>query len=755
MKFESLMAVRYIFKQKRHSLLTIISIFLALSLMTALFTGYYTLTCVLREVNYANNPYHVRIYDLTKEQAESIKSYDHIDTVEFKEFIAGNTQTDIMLKKGMKDFLTWFQQLLKDKELGFESVDYDRYDINMSLKNYDLIDDEARFNQLQLLCILYVFIIFIAMSLRMIIDTAFEISSKERERQFGMLESIGASPKQIVRIITLEGLMLCIVGVPLGLLGGIGSAWLAFRSVLSSGIAETFIAPALAKRTVTFHISPMYLALSAVTGLVWVLLSAYGTGMRVIKISPVQAITSGGGVVKKVRRRSLAGLIFGWKGKLASRNVRRQPKRFIITVLSLTLSLSLYSSVEVVVDNAQIATKKMIMMDTGSDEGVMLLSPNISADPLAYKDTVENLKKTGYFKAIGMDILGTARLKENGINTDGRSGSTYYVNKDWYEPFFKVNYGLEPPMTYEELEASGGFIAVSLNGDPIDLKEANCLYFGKNYSDDDLKKLEKVYSDGEVDDDEFKVLREAGERAEKRNTEKKVKIAASVKIDDSAFGRYGVPAEGTVDIVAPVSMYENGDYELFGSYQYPPSIYAEVVDNASYSAALKYVEEPKHKVEMFFDAVGLYQDMDAVFTGIRLGSAFLNIFIALIAMVNLVNIITTGLINRKSELASMQCVGMTEGQLYGMSIVECLQFVITAAVFSVILCILLIIGTEAFVHVTGLAEDGIKLGIGYFEPVPKILLGSAAAFAVSTIASLLTLRNMQKTEPVERLRSVD
>ncbi|MBQ1463783.1 MAG: hypothetical protein IIZ18_03145, partial [Ruminococcus sp.] len=134
---------------------------------------------------------------------------------------------------------------------------------------------------------------------------------------------------------------------------------------------------------------------------------------------------------------------------------------------------------------------------------------------------------------------------------------------------------------------------------------------------------------------------------------------------------------------------------------------------------------------------------------------FVNIFIALIAMVNLVNIITTGLINRKSELASMQCVGMTEGQLYGMSIVECLQFVITAAVSSVTLCILLIIGTEAFVHVSGLAEDGVKLGIGYFEPVPKILLGSVAAFAVSTIASLFTLRNMQKTEPVERLRSVD
>lgn len=44
---------------------------------------------------------------------------------------------------------------------------------------------------------------------------------------------------------------------------------------------------------------------------------------------------------------------------------------------------------------------------------------------------------------------------------------------------------------------------------------------------------------------------------------------------------------------------------------------------------------------------------------VRAGVLILNLLLALTALINLLNIISTGIANRRSELASLQCVGMT------------------------------------------------------------------------------------------------
>ena len=121
----------------------------------------------------------------------------------------------------------------------------------------DGIGDGAHLFKLQIFCIFFIFVVLIAFALRLIIDTAFEVSSKERERHYGVLQSIGATPEQIVRIIAYEGLRLCAVGV------------------------------------------------------IWGFLSAYGVGMRIIKKSPMEAIITRTDKVEKVRKRTLSGLLFG------------------------------------------------------------------------------------------------------------------------------------------------------------------------------------------------------------------------------------------------------------------------------------------------------------------------------------------------------------------------------------------------------------------------------------------------------------
>lgn len=79
-----------------------------------------------------------------------------------------------------------------------------------------------------LVAILAVIIIAACVSL---IYNAFAISVNERMRQFGLLASIGASKRQLRRSVLLEGGIIAIIGIPIGIAVGLGAcagifAWL-------------------------------------------------------------------------------------------------------------------------------------------------------------------------------------------------------------------------------------------------------------------------------------------------------------------------------------------------------------------------------------------------------------------------------------------------------------------------------------------------------------------------------------------------
>ena len=98
-------------------------------------------------------------------------------------------------------------------------------------------------------------------------------------------------------IVTLAVLAAAAFGLLLG--------YLAYRAVLGSGVAEAYLKSAEIEKIVHFHINPWLTAGAAVLGLAWVFFSAYGTGMRIIKKSPIQAITARSNTVKKVKKHTM------------------------------------------------------------------------------------------------------------------------------------------------------------------------------------------------------------------------------------------------------------------------------------------------------------------------------------------------------------------------------------------------------------------------------------------------------------------
>ena len=74
MRYESLLASRYIKSQKRQSIFTLISIAVAVAVMTMLFVLYGTLRDNLRTNAYNKAPYHLIIFDWPENKASMLRT---------------------------------------------------------------------------------------------------------------------------------------------------------------------------------------------------------------------------------------------------------------------------------------------------------------------------------------------------------------------------------------------------------------------------------------------------------------------------------------------------------------------------------------------------------------------------------------------------------------------------------------------------------------------------------------------------------
>lgn len=765
MGFQRLLAGRYIFSQKRHSILTICSIAAALTLMTMLFTCFSTILGCLRANAYDKAPYHYMIYAVTKEQGDILKKCDGIESCTLVQNKGeGTFRAVIFLEKDVRDDEAVMQNAFDKAGTGYSYQDgiYSDFDVNLPLLQYDFIGLKAWYNVAQIFALFYVFVIFLAMAMRLVIDTAFEISSKERERQFGVLQSIGATPKQVVGIITMEGTLLSVIGIPVGMLCGIGLTYLAFRMVTASGIMDVFFtSDAKAADILQFTVNPWLLLIAALTGYGWVWLSAYATGMRIIKMTPMQAISNRSNSVKKVRKFSLFGLLFGWVGKVAARNTRRAPKRFAITVVSLTISITLFACFSYVLDSVE--TGFMDYAESlGMNSDFYIESESKDLHPLSYQESLKDLEECGYFTNVKMDISAYGDCEVS----DEEHGNIYigYHNENSYNELFEGN----PPVSYEDLAAKGGYIMLTLSEEtayPEDWENIRQVQ-EKDTLDVKINRMITITTEeyenlSSAEQEEWNAFTHqdgmTGENTTLFYYQKDVNPVTYTVTD-----RYTIPdadycfkhgiAESFVTLIATLPQYE----EVYLNYhdRVTGTIFScDLVDESQYREALRYLRNHE-TLELGYDLYVENKMINSTIALIKLILAFIIIMIALIAVVNLVNIISTGILNRRSELASMQCVGMTDRQLIGLTAVECLQYAVTSGIVSSLLAAGMVFGTEEFLRLMTLEEDhGARLN--YAEPLPMIWVAAAAAFIVAFCTALFSLHGMKKQSLVEQIQSVD
>ncbi len=178
-----------------------------------------------------------------------------------------------------------------------------------------------------------------------VISNAFRISAAERTRQFGILKSVGATKKQIVRTVLYEAAFLSAIAIPAGLLIGLLVQW------LGSSIGDALLAPMnkLIKNGLSIHMrfefSLPILLLSVGVSLVTVLLSAWLPARKAAGIPAIEAIRMTQEIkvrTGKLRTSKLVSLLFGFEGTLAAKAIKRSRRSYRALVTALTISVVLF-----------------------------------------------------------------------------------------------------------------------------------------------------------------------------------------------------------------------------------------------------------------------------------------------------------------------------------------------------------------------------------------------------------------------------
>lgn len=550
-----------------------------------------------------------------------------------------------------------------------------------------------------------VVIVIIILSSVFVIRNSFSISVSEKTKQYGMLSSIGATKKQIKKSVLYEGFYIGIIGIPLGILCGM------LAVVILLQVVNVLLGDSLNEKCV-FSIPILAIIASIVISAITIYLSCILPARRASKISPIEAIRGNDDIkikAKKVKTSKITKKLFGIGGVIASKNLKRNKKKYRTTVISLVVSISIFISLS-------------SFLDYGG-KIVNVYYKDLGYDISVYDGTVENYNEItkldnveeysySYMTEGSVDInkygseFGKKRIAKDGEETN--SITIILINNDYFKKFIE-HLGIQ-----------------STNYKDIAILEDDAYEYI-----DEKTVFENYYSLKTGDSIEITLT----------NGEKRT-IKISKKTDERPMGYKNVYSNGGYLFVSEDFIQDKSDKKSFHvgglliKSQNPDELENEINNlkktNNLYSKLYinnisKYVEE-NQKI-------------------ILLISIFLYGFIAVITLIgvtNIFNTITTNMILRSKEFANLKSVGMTTKEFNRMIRLESILYGLKSLLIGIPLGL---IGSYCIYN--GIAKG---LDFGYILPLKSIIIAIIFVFIIVGLTMKYSLNKINKQNIIETIR---
>ncbi len=254
-----------------------------------------------------------------------------------------------------------------------------------------------------------------------VIYNSFAISVMERKKEFGLLSSIGATKKQLSYTVFFEALIEGIIGIILGICGayiGIGTVIL----IINNLIGDILVLKLNLVTNIVFIIIPVIFMILVI------FISALVPSRRAAKVSPIEAIRQNDDIKinkKKIKTGKLVNKLFGIEGEIALKNIKRNKKKYRVTIVSLFISIVLFISFSSYM-NYTIDTASSVMGEVPYDYQISYFGDDNDIDAL---DKISEIIKSN-------DVKEYVSYSASNLSIIGN-----YIYSDEYLDFYKSAYG--------------------------------------------------------------------------------------------------------------------------------------------------------------------------------------------------------------------------------------------------------------------------------------------------------------------------
>ena len=173
-----------------------------------------------------------------------------------------------------------------------------------------------------------------------VIYNSFAISVMERKKEFGLLSSIGTTKKQLRSSVLFEALIVGVIGIILGIVGayvGIGVVIVIINNLIGD----------ILEMNLNLVTNPIFIIIPVIFMIIVIFVSSLIPSRRASKISPIEAIRQNDDIKinkKKIKTSKLVNSLFGIEGEIALKNIKRNKKKYRVTIVSLFISIVLFIS---------------------------------------------------------------------------------------------------------------------------------------------------------------------------------------------------------------------------------------------------------------------------------------------------------------------------------------------------------------------------------------------------------------------------
>jgi putative ABC transport system permease protein len=670
--------------------------------------------------------------------------------------MTGRWNLDVMLKSGSRHIEQDLNQILENHGYQSENAGDNYIDTGVNwgytgARMSDLVDP------MTVIAIVAV-VLLIIFTGYLIIYNVFQISVAGDIRFYGLLKTIGTTPRQLRRIIRLQALSLSAVGIPIGLVLG----WL-----IGGQLTPVIVARLNGIMPMT-SVSPWIFAISAAFALLTVLISCRKPGRMAARVSPVEAVryTEGGSEktrAKGRKARKVSPFTMAWA------NLGRSKGKTVVTVLSLSLAVVLLT---VTVNFAGgFDMDKYVSNFTASDfivanAGKFQTSTLFSDEQALPQSAIDAINAQG-------------GITDSGVVYGKTFGALEYVTEDWFrqnkESFYtpeemdnliRLTDRNEAGLLADSVQLSGmspfalDHLTV-LEGDLSALYEPGSRAIAAVYFEDEYGNIDRNSHWARLGDT---VTLRYVEESEYYDPDTGEVWASLEDVPDGANWVERPVQYRDVDytVAALVAVPSALSYRYYGSDEFILNDQTFVQDSGTDSVmyyAFDTTDEANAAMESFLadytenvnpeldyeskaTYAGEFESMRSMF--LLLGGA-LSFIVGLVGVLNFFNAILTGIIARQRELAVLQAVGMTGRQLRAMLIWEGLLYALGAAGLALILTLTL--GPIAFQ-----AVEGLFWFFTYHLNLTPFLFIIPLFALLGVCIPVLTGHAMAKLTVVERLR---